>query len=249
MIAAESALPVNATRPLIDAVAALESETIREGLDREGFFITAPLIDAATCAQLAQLYIAGEETFRSTVTMARHGFGRGEYKYFARPLPDLVASLRRALYERLAPVANAWDVRLGRAAGWPANHDSAVARCAAAGQTRPTPLMLRYGPGDYNCLHQDLYGEIHFPLQAILLLDRPRIDFDGGELIFVEQRSRRQSTPIVLPLAQGAFGVIPVKERPVKSLRGTARVQVRHGVSQVRRGLRRTLGMIFHDAA
>ena len=249
MMAADSAPFVDASTPLVDAIVALESATIREGLDREGFFVTAPLIDAAACVHLAQLYAAGEATFRSTVTMSRHGFGRGEYKYFARPLPDLVTSLRCALYERLVPVANAWETRLGRAADWPANHVSLAARCAAAGQTRPTPLLLRYGPGDYNCLHQDLYGEIHFPLQAILLLDRPDIDFDGGELILVEQRPRRQSTPIVLPLVQGTFAVIAVRERPVQSVRGTARVQVRHGVSQVRRGLRRTLGLIFHDAA
>lgn len=235
--------------PLVDLVAALEPDAVREGLDREGFIVTAPLINADTCAELARLYEAAEETFRSTVTMARHGFGRGEYKYFARPLPGLVAALRRTLYERLAPVANAWDARLGRAASWPVHHDALVKRCAAAGQTRPTPLLLRYGPGDYNCLHQDLYGEIHFPLQAILLLDRPGIDFDGGELILVEQRPRRQSTPMVLPLTQGAFAVIPVKERPVQGVRGPARVQVRHGVSKVRRGLRRTLGLIFHDAA
>jgi hypothetical protein len=235
--------------PLVDLVAALEPDAVREGLDREGFIVTAPLINADTCAELARLYEAAEETFRSTVTMARHGFGRGEYKYFARPLPGLVAALRRTLYERLAPVANAWDARLGRAASWPVHHDALVKRCAAAGQTRPTPLLLRYGPGDYNCLHQDLYGEIHFPLQAILLLDRPGIDFDGGELILVEQRPRRQSTPMVLPLTQGAFAVIPVKERPVQGVRGSARVQVRHGVSKVRRGLRRTLGLIFHDAA
>jgi uncharacterized protein len=235
--------------PLIDAIAALEPEAIRGALDRDGFLVTAPLISAAACAELARLYAADDGTFRSTVTMARHGFGQGEYKYFARPLPDLVTSLRRALYERLAPIANAWDTRLGRVADWPAEHDSVVARCAAAGQTRPTPLLLRYGPGDYNCLHQDLYGEIHFPLQAILLLDRPGIDFDGGELILVEQRPRRQSTPIVLPLAQGSIAVIPVRERPVQSLRGSARVQVRHGVSRVHRGLRRTLGIIFHDAA
>ena len=137
---------------------------------------------------------------------------------------------------------------MGRAANWPADHESLVASCTAAGQTRPTPLLLRYGPGDYNCLHQDLYGQIHFPLQAILLLDRPGIDFEGGDLVLVEQRPRRESTPIVLPLVHGAFAVIPVKERPVQSLRGTARIQVRHGVSRVHRGLRRTLGLIFHDA-
>lgn len=233
----------------VAAVAALEPRALQDSLDREGFAITAPMVDADTCAQLAGLYTAAEGMFRSTVTMALYGFGSGEYKYFARPLPGLVQALRRAMYARLAPIANAWESRLGHAAEWPADHDSVAAHCAAAGQTRPTPLLLRYGPGDYNCLHQDLYGEIHFPLQAILLLDRPGIDFDGGELILVEQRPRRQSRPIVLPLAQGAFAVIPVRERPVQGARGPARVQVRHGVSKLHRGLRRTLGLIFHDAA
>jgi|HubBroStandDraft_1064217.scaffolds.fasta_scaffold00433_17 uncharacterized protein len=233
----------------VEAVAALEPQALQDSLDREGFAITAPMVDAATCAQLAGLYTAAEGMFRSTVTMAQHGFGSGEYKYFARPLPGLVQALRRAMYARLAPIANAWDARMGGAADWPADHDSVVARCAAAGQTRPTPLLLRYGPGDYNCLHQDLYGDIHFPLQAILLLDRPGIDFEGGELILVEQRPRRQSKPIVLPLTQGAFAVVPVRERPVQGIRGPARVQVRHGVSKLHRGFRRTLGLIFHDAA
>jgi hypothetical protein len=235
--------------PCIDAIAALEPAAIQGSLDRDGFAVTAPLVHADACAELAQLYTADPAAFRTTVAMARHGFGSGEYKYFARPVPTFVASLRRALYERLAPVANSWDARSGRAADWPDDHESLVARCTAAGQTRPTPLLLRYGPGDYNCLHQDLYGQIHFPLQAILLLDRPGIDFEGGDLVLVEQRPRRQSTPIVLPLVQGAFAVIPVKERPAQSLRGTARIQVRHGVSRVHRGLRRTLGLIFHDAA
>jgi hypothetical protein len=235
--------------PLVAAIAALESQAIQDSVDRDGFAVTAPLIDAQICAGLANLYSADEHLFRSTVTMARHGFGKGEYKYFAHPLPDPVAALRRAFYERLAPVANAWARRLGTAADWPPDHDSLVARCAAAGQTRPTALLLRYGAGDYNCLHQDLYGEIHFPLQAILLLDRPGTDFEGGELILVEGRPRRQSIPLVLPFTQGAFAVIPVKERPVPSVRGAARVQVRHGVSRVHRGLRRTLGLIFHNAA
>jgi hypothetical protein len=236
------------TAAAVESVAALDPQALQDSLDREGFAITAPMVDADTCAQLAGLYTAAEGIFRSTVTMARHEFGRGEYKYFARPLPGLVEALRRAMYARLAPVANAWEKRLGSAGDWPADHDSVAARCAAAGQTRPTTL-LRYGPGDYNCLHQDLYGEIHFPLQAILLLDRPGIDFDGGELILVEQRPRRQSRPMVLPLTQGAFAVIPVRERPIQGIRGPARVQVRHGVSKLHRGFRRTLGLIFHDAA
>ena len=168
--------------PMLDAIATLEPAAIEGSLDRDGFALTAPLIDADACANLARLYTSDEAAFRATVSMARHGFGSGEYKYFARPVPPLVAALRRSLYQRLAPVANSWDVRWGRPAGWPPDHDSLVARCRAAGQTRPTPLLLRYGPGDYNCLHQDLYGQIHFPLQAILLLDRPGVDFDGGEL-------------------------------------------------------------------
>jgi hypothetical protein len=236
-------------RAHLDLIAAIESETIKNALDRDGFWVTPTLIDTESCAELARLYTSGEDAFRSTVTMARHGFGRGEYKYFARPLPEPVTALRRALYGRLAPVANAWSLRWGRPEEWPADHESLESRCAAAGQSLPTPLLLRYGPGDYNCLHQDLYGEIHFPLQAILLLDRPFVDYDGGELILVEQRPRRQSRPVVVPLTQGAIAVIPVKERPVESARGTARGQVRHGVSVVHRGLRRTLGLIFHDAA
>jgi hypothetical protein len=232
---------------------ALGTAALREALDRDGYAVTPPLIDGATCAELAALYEAGGETFRSTVIMARHGYGRGEYRYFARPLPAAVAALRREVYAALAPVANAWAARLARPPHprdpWPPGHDALVARCAAAGQTRPTPLLLRYGPGDYNCLHQDLYGAIHFPLQAILLLDRPGADFDGGELILVEQRPRRQSRPMVVPIAQGAFAIVPVKERPIETARGAARVQMRHGVSVVRRGLRRTLGLIFHDAA
>jgi uncharacterized protein len=234
---------------ITDCIAALDPAALGRSLDEEGFAVTPPFVDAHTCAQLAQLYDASEETFRSTVNMARHGFGNGEYKYFARPLPAPVTALREALYERLAPIANSWSERLGDAAPWPATHDSLVARCAAVGQTRPTPLLLRYGPGDYNCLHQDLYGDIHFPLQAILLLDRPGIDFYGGELILVEQRPRRQSRPMVVPLTQGAIAVIPVKERPVQGIRGPSRMQIRHGVSKVHLGLRRTLGLIFHDAA
>jgi hypothetical protein len=233
----------------VAALATLDPKAIGAGLERDGFVVTAPLLDAGQCAALAGLYDADDARFRATITMARQGFGRGEYKYFAHPLPDLVVSLRQALYERLAPVANEWAQRLDQPADWPAHHEELVMRCAAAGQTRPTPLLLRYGPGDYNCLHQDLYGAIHFPLQAIVLLDRPGVDFDGGELLLVEQRPRRQSIPKVLPLLQGAIAVIPVRHRPVMGARGSARVQVRHGVSKLHRGQRRTLGLIFHDAA
>jgi hypothetical protein len=232
-----------------DALDGVDADVIQEVIDQTGFWMSPSVVDPKTCAQLAGLYEGKDALFRSTINMARYGFGRGEYKYFSRPLPEAIDALRKALYRRLAPVANAWNVRLGRPADWPAEHESLVARCAAAGQSRPTPLLLRYGVGDYNCLHQDLYGDIHFLLQAIVLLDRPTEDFDGGELLLVEQRPRKQSRPRVIPLVQGAIAVIPVKERPVESTRGVGRIQVRHGVSEVRRGLRRTLGIIFHDAA
>jgi len=233
----------------VEAVRKIEAGGILAAMDRDGFWVSPPLVDTRTCEQLAYLYTGGQETFRSTINMARHGFGSGEYKYFANPLPAIVALLRKAMYERLAPVANEWSARRGRAADWPSDHDELRVRCAAAGQSRPTPLLLRYGIGDFNCLHQDLYGEIHFPLQAILLLDRPGVDFDGGELLIVEQRPRRQAKAMVVSLVQGAFAIIPVKERPVQSTRGAALVKVRHGVSPLRRGLRTTLGLIFHDAA
>lgn len=226
----------------------LDARTVAAAIERDGFWVGSPLIDPGTCREMADIYEC-DQAFRSTISMARFGFGQGEYRYFARPLPPLVEQLRTQVYERLAPIANAWNVRYGNAADWPADHSALVARCASAGQCRPTPLLLRYGPGDYNCLHQDLYGEIHFPLQAIVVLDRPGDDFDGGELVLVERRPRRQSTPRIVPLIQGAIALIPVKERPIEGVRGTARVQVHHGVSVVRRGLRRTLGLIFHDAA
>ncbi len=234
------------TRSAIEDIGVFE---ILDGMDRDGFWVSPALVDANTCAQLANLYEGAEETFRSTVNMARYGFGRGEYKYFCAPLPPLVQRLRETWYERLAPVANEWSIRRGMAAEWPAGHDELRARCAAAGQSRPTPLLLRYGPGDFNCLHQDLYGEIHFPLQGILLLDRPGVDFEGGELLLVEQRPRKQSKALVVPITQCAIAVIPVRERPVQGARGMSLIKVRHGVSPLRRGLRRTLGLIFHDAA
>lgn len=222
--------------------------SLPESLDGTGVARIRDLLPRETCRELAGLY-SQDSLFRSRVVMSRHGFGRGEYRYFAYPLPPVVAHLRAALYSQLVGIANRWNQLLGDPIRFPESHQQFLARCHAAGQCRPTPLLLQYTEGDYNCLHQDLYGAIHFPLQAILLLDRPGIDFGGGELILVEQRARRQSTPMVLPLTQGAFAFIPVKERPVQSLRGTARVQVRHGVSRVHRGLRRTLGLIFHDAA
>ncbi len=180
--------------------------------------------------------------------MARHGFGRGEYKYFAYPLPVPIAELRATLYSRLAPIANRWNEAMGIAVRYPAQLEAFLARCHAAGQTRPTPLLLRYGPGDYNCLHQDLYGEHVFPLQVAFLLSEPRRDFTGGEFVLTEQRPRMQSRAEVVALAQGEGVIFPVHHRPVQGTRGVYRVNMRHGVSRVRSGARHTLGIIFHDA-
>ena len=180
--------------------------------------------------------------------MGRHGFGRGEYKYFAYPLPEPVARLRAEWYPRLAPIANAWNARMDLEARYPADHDSFLARCHEAGQVRPTPLLLRYGPGDYNCLHQDLYGEHVFPLQLAVLLSEPGEDFTGGEFVLTEQRPCMQSRVEVVPLRRGDAVVFAVSHRPVRGTRGSYRVALRHGVSRVRTGRRHTLGIIFHDA-
>lgn len=221
---------------------------VTAGLDTEGFASLGPLLAPAECAALAARY-AADEGFRSRIVMARHGFGRGEYKYLSYPLPPLVAELRAGLYPHLAPLANRWQERLGRPERYPAGHDDFLARCHDAGQERPTPLLLRYGPGDHNCLHQDLYGDLAFPFQVVFLLDRPGDDFAGGEFVLVEQRPRQQSRPVVVPLMQGHGVVFAVSARPVEGSRGDYRVQMRHGVSMVRSGSRHTLGVIFHDAA
>lgn len=217
-------------------------------LDAQGFAALGPLLTAAECAALAALY-DDDDRFRSRVTMARHGFGRGEYRYFGYPLPPLVQALREAAYARLAPVANRWAECLGLAERWPARLGDCTALCHEAGQTRPTPLLLRYGPGDYNCLHQDLYGALAFPLQLAVLLDEPQRDFTGGEFVLVEQRPRMQSRAEVVPLRRGEAVVFAVNEFPRAGKRGFYRVKLRHGVSRLRSGERRTLGVIFHDAA
>jgi uncharacterized protein len=226
---------------------ALTNGQLVPALAEHGFAI-APLLDPETCRALAVLY-DDDSRFRSRVIMQRHNFGRGEYKYFAHPLPEPVSKLRKALYPPLAAVANAWRATLGEQSRFPPTLDAFLAQCHDAGQTRPTPLLLRYDPDDYNCLHQDLYGPLVFPLQLTVLLSEPGADFTGGEFVLVEQRPRAQSRPIVVPLAQGEAVIFPVHHRPVQGTRGPHRVTMRHGVSRVRSGRRHTLGVIFHDAA
>ncbi len=216
-------------------------------LDQQGWAILPGLLTAAQCFATAALY-ESDEAFRSRVVMARHGFGRGEYKYFRYPLPPLVARLRAGLYPHLATIANGWQKRLGHEARFPDIHAEYLDRCHAAGQMRPTPLLLRYGPGDYNCLHQDLYGEELFPLQVAALLSAPGRDFTGGEFVLTEQRPRMQSRVMVVPLDLGDAVVFAVNQRPVKGARGDYRVTLRHGVSRLQCGQRHTLGIIFHDA-
>ena len=226
---------------------ALDWTRIAHELDEHGCALTGPLLPAETCAQLIDSY-DDDARFRSKIVMARHGFGQGEYKYFAAPLPQTVATLRARFYPPLAEIANRWNERLGVATRFPDKLDAFLARCHKAGQTRPTPLLLKYGPGDYNCLHQDLYGEHVFPLQLAILLSDPERDFTGGEFVLTEQRPRRQSRVEVVPLRQGEGVIFPVHHRPVAGTRGTYRVTMRHGVSRLRSGHRMTLGIIFHDA-
>lgn len=220
---------------------------IETALDREGWAILPGLLSPQSCRDVAASYDA-DTAFRSTVMMARHGFGRGEYRYFAYPLPPLVSALRTALYSHLAEIANRWNTRMGLDRRFPPAHGDFLAQCHADGQKRPTPLLLRYGPGDYNCLHQDLYGEHVFPLQMAVLLSAPGTDFEGGELVLTEQRPRMQSRAAVVPLRQGDAVVFAVNQRPALGCRGDYRVTMRHGVSTIRRGRRHTLGIIFHDA-
>ena len=228
-------------------IAAIDWRAVQAALDAEGRAVVPAMLAAEECDALAARYDAADG-FRSHVHMARHGFGRGEYRYFSYPLPPLVADLRAALYARLAGPANRWHERMGMAVRFPARHDDFLARCHAAGQARPTPLLLSYGPGDYNCLHQDLYGEHVFPMQVAVLLSAPGTDFTGGEFVLTEQRPRMQSRAAVVPLAKGDAVIFAVNTRPVKGSRGDYRVAMRHGVSAVRSGRRRVLGVIFHDA-
>ena len=239
-----SALPAS---DIAGRVASLGWERIAAELDAHGCAATGPLLTPQECEALVALY-PSDEMFRSRIVMARHGFGRGEYKYFAYPLPDTIASLRAALYPPLADVANRWNEAMNIGIRFPPGHDAFLARCRKAGQTRPTPLLLQYGPGDYNCLHQDLYGEHVFPLQVAFLLSQPGRAFTGGEFVLTEQRPRMQSRAEVVPLRQGEGVIFPVHHRPVRGTRGTYRVNMRHGVSRLRSGQRHTAGIIFHDA-
>jgi uncharacterized protein len=234
--------------PIGAAIDALDWTALEGDLGAFGCAVAPKLLTAEECRGLAALY-ADDARFRSRIVMASHGFGRGEYKYFADPLPDVVGALRRELYRRLAPIADRWNAAMGVAIRYPAEHEAFRARCREAGQTRPTPLLLRYGPGDYNCLHQDVYGEHLFPLQVAILLSDPGRDFTGGEFVLTEQRPRMQSRAEVVSLAQGDGVIFAVRERPVQGARGPYRVNLRHGVSRVRSGSRATLGVIFHDAA
>ena len=235
------------TPALPGRIAALDWERIAAGLDAEGHAVVDNVLDASECEALAGLY-AVPDLFRSRVVMARHGYGLGEYKYFAYPLPGLVAELRTALYERLVGIANRWQETMRFDTRFPAEHEAFLDRCHRAGQARPTPLILQYRQGDYNCLHQDLYGEHVFPLQVAFLLSDPGRHFTGGELVLTEQRPRMQSRATVVPLEQGSGVIFAVNDRPARGKRGYHRVKMRHGVSRIRSGHRHTLGVIFHDA-
>ena len=227
---------------------ALDWDALSNALDAEGCARIEALLSPAECGELAGLY-ADEARFRSTVVMARHGFGRGEYKYFSYPLPPLIQALRTAAYPHLVPIANQWHERMGNEVRFPADHAAFLERCHQAGQARPTPLLLEYAPGDYNCLHRDLYGEHVFPMQIAILLDQPGNDFEGGEFVMTEQRPRMQTRAMVLPLAKGDAAVFAVNSRPMKGVRGDYQVKLNHGVSKLHSGRRHTLGVIFHDAA
>jgi len=229
------------------SIPTIDQKQAAADLDSLGY-LKLPVLDTSTCRSLAALY-DDDRRFRSRVVMQRHNYGRGEYKYLSYPLPEPVAALRTALYPPLAAIANQWRAALGEDGRLPPTLEGFLAECHAAGQTRPTPLLLRYGQDDFNCLHQDLYGPLVFPLQLTVLLSEPGKDFTGGEFVLVEQRPRAQSRPAVVPLAQGEAVIFPVHHRPVQGTRGTYRVTMRHGVSRVTGGIRQTLGIIFHDAA
>ena len=239
--------PVAGNMPAEARVAAYCWDTVAAELDNAGCAMLPGLLSPEECRGIAALY-PEEGHFRSRVVMARHGFGKGEYRYFSYPLPSLIGDFRTALYPRLAGIANGWNRRMGIAEHFPDTHGAFLDRCHAAGQTRPMPLLLHYVEGDYNCLHQDLYGDIWFPIQVAILLSEPGADFTGGEFVLTEQRPRMQSRTEVVPLRQGDAVAFAVNHRPVRGTRGDYRVNLRHGVSRLRSGMRHTVGIIFHDA-
>jgi len=245
--AAKTVTSIAPSKSVSERVEKLDWERVWQELDAQGGVMIGRLLSPDESQSLAALY-PKDDIFRSRVVMARHGFGRGEYKYFRYPLPDLIAGLRTAIYPHLVPIANRWNEAMGIDVRYPEEHADFIERCRQAGQDKPTPLLLQYGADDYNCLHQDLYGEHVFPLQLTILLSRPDKDFSGGEFVMTEQRPRMQSRPLVVPLRQGDGVVFAVHNRPVQGTRGMYRVNLRHGVSRVRSGHRHTVGIIFHDA-
>lgn len=245
--AAKAETTLASSKRIAERVKALDWERISQDLDAQGNALIEYLLSPSECRALADLY-PSDDRFRSRVVMGQHGFGRGEYKYFSYPLPDLIANLRTAVYPQLVPIANRWNTALGLEVRFPEQHADFLARCHQAGQVRPTPLLLQYGADDYNCLHQDLYGPHVFPLQLAILLSEPGKDFTGGEFVMTEQRPRMQSRPMVVPLRQGDGVVFAVHQRPVQGTCGVYRVNLRHGVSRIRSGHRHTAGIIFHDA-
>ena len=242
-----AAATIGPAEPVVDRTGAIDWGRVSQDLDAYGSAVVERLLSPGVCRDLIALYPV-DDLFRSRVVMARHGFGRGEYKYFQYPLPDTIAGLRTAVYPRLAPIANQWNEAMGMDVRYSEEHADFIARCHEAGQRKPTPLLLRYEAGDYNCLHQDVYGEHVFPLQLAILLSEPGRDFTGGEFVMTEQRPRMQSRAEVMPLRQGDGVVFAVHHRPVRGSRGAYRVNLRHGVSRVRSGHRHTVGIIFHDA-
>ena len=245
--AAKNIKSIDSAKSAAAKVTTLDWERVSQDLDAQGSAVIETILSPEECQELAGLYMK-DDIFRSRVVMERHGFGRGEYKYFSYPLPGLIAALRTAIYPHLVPIANRWNNAMGIDVRYPEKHADFIERCHRAGQAKPTPLLLKYGADDYNCLHQDLYGEHVFPLQLTVLLSKPDQDFAGGEFVMTEQRPRMQSRPMVVPLRQGDGVVFAVHHRPVQGARGAYRVNLRHGVSRIRRGHRHTLGIIFHDA-
>ena len=247
MIRVEGIGEIHRLKSAVERVDGFDWQSIERDLDQQGNAVVEQLLSPEECRAIAGLY-SNDEVFRSRIVMERHGFGRGEYKYFRYPLPDLLSELRTTVYPRLVPIANRWNQVMGINERYPCKHAEFVERCHDAGQTRPMPLLLQYGVGDFNCLHQDLYGEHVFPLQVAILLSRPGEDFTGGEFVLTEQRARMQSRPDVGPLGQGDAVIFPVHHRPIRGERVYSRAVMRHGVSVLRSGERLTLGIIFHDA-